>query len=155
EIEWHTRLPGGDGRGHRMTQRFGDALLQPTQWYPRLAKYDDLRGWDTNPYLGPAEFYNNFGRFDVSIDVPAGGIVSGTGVLQNPETVLTATARERLSHVLESDDDLVIVGPDETGPGKATAPGDRLVWHFVADLVNDFAWATARDFVWKATRATI
>ncbi len=156
EIGWHTKLPGGPGgQGHRMTQRWDDTLFQPTQWYPRVAMYDDLRGWDTNPYLGPAEFYNNFGRFDVRVDVPAGWIVSGTGVLQNPEEVLTAKARERLSHVLESDEVITIVGPDEIGPGQATAPGDRLVWHFVADMVNDFAWATAKKYVWTATRATI
>ncbi len=156
EIDWHTRLPGGTGgRGHRMTQRWGDTLFQPTQWFPRLAKYDDLRGWDRSVYLGPGEFYNNFGSFDVHIDVPAGWLVSATGVLQNPEEVLTATARERLGHVLESDAELTIVGPDEVGPGKATAAGERLVWHFHADLVNDFAWATAHNFVWKATRATI
>ena len=53
-----------------MTQRWDDTLFQPTQWFPRVAKYDDLRGWDTNLYLGPSEFYNNFGRFDVRIDVP-------------------------------------------------------------------------------------
>ena len=51
-----------------MTQRWADTLFQPTQWFPRVAKYDDLRGWDTQIYLGPAEFYNNFGRFDVHID---------------------------------------------------------------------------------------
>jgi hypothetical protein len=156
EIAWHTALPGGpSGRGHRMTQRWDETLFQPTQWFPRIAKYDDLRGWDTSPYLGPAEFYNNFGRFDVRIDVPAGWIVSGTGVLQNPDAVLTAKARERLSRVLESDEVITIVGEDEAGPGRATAAGDRLVWHFVADLVNDFAWATARNYVWRATRATI
>jgi hypothetical protein len=156
EIAWHTKLPGGpNGRGHRMTQRWEDTLFQPTQWFPRIAKYDDLRGWDTGVYLGPAEFYNNFGRFDVRIDVPAGWIVSGTGVLQNPEEVLTAKARERLSHVLESDEVVTIVGPDDVGPGQSTAPGDRLVWRFVADMVNDFAWATAKNYVWRATRATI
>ncbi|MEZ6015410.1 MAG: M1 family metallopeptidase [Planctomycetota bacterium] len=156
EIDWHTTLPGGNaGRGHRMTQRIGETLFQPTQWYPRLAKYDDLRGWDSNPYLGPAEFYNNFGRFDVSLDVPAGWIVSGTGVLQNPEEVLTATARERLARVLDSDETLTIVGDDEVGPGAATAAGERLVWRFLADNVNDFAWATAEKFNWTATRATI
>ena len=54
EIAWHTKLPGGpNGRGHRMTQRFDDTLFQPTQWFPRVAKYDDLRGWDTSLYLGP------------------------------------------------------------------------------------------------------
>ena len=155
EIDWNHKVPGGPGSGHRMTQRWGDTLYQPTQWYPRVAVYDDLRGWDPELYLGPSEFYNNFGKFDVSIDVPAGWIVSGTGVLQNPQQVLTPAARERLSHVLESDEVRTIVGPDEVGPGQATAAGDRLVWHLVADTVNDFAWATAKKFVWTATRATI
>jgi hypothetical protein len=156
EISWETKLPGGEnGRGHRMTQRFDSRLFQPTQWFPRLAKYDDLRGWETSPYLGPSEFYNNFGRFDVSITVPAGWIVSGTGVLQNPKEVLTPTAIQRLSTVLDSDTEVTIVGADEKGAGKATAPGDKLTWHFLADKVNDFAWAASDSFVWKATRATI
>lgn len=158
EIDWSHKLPGGPGSGHRMVQRWADTLFQPTQWYPRVSKYDDLRGWDSELYLGPSEFYNNFGTFDVSIDVPAGWIVSGTGVLQNPAEVLTATARERLSTVLRSDAITTIVGPDEIGPGQATAIGGangRLVWKFHADTVNDFAWATAKKFVWQATRATI
>lgn len=155
QIDWHTKLPGGPGRGHRMTQRWEHTLYQPTQWYPRVAVYDDLRGWDTSPYLGPAEFYNNFGRFDVRIDVPAGWIVTGTGVLQNPQDVLTEKARERLTHVLESDQVITIVGPDEKGPGQSTMPGERLTWHYVADMVNDFAWLTASNLELRATRATI
>ncbi len=158
DIDWHFKLAGGPGgSGHRMTARWADSLYQVTQWYPRIAVFDDLRqgGWDTDPYLGPSEFYNNFGRFDVRIDVPAGWIVGATGVLQNAQDVLTPVARERLSHVLESNDTRMIVSADEAGPGRATAAGDRLVWHFVADTVNDFAWGTAKQFVWQATRATI
>ncbi|WP_259017116.1 M1 family metallopeptidase [Emticicia fluvialis] len=156
DIDWHTKLPGGpQGLGHRMTQRFDSKLFQPTQWFPRLAKYDDLRGWETSPYLGPAEFYNNFGKYDVYITVPGGWIVSGTGVLQNPNEVLTPTARQRLATVLNSNDEVTIVSEAETGPGKATAAGDKLTWHFAADKVNDFAWATAENFVWRATRANI
>jgi hypothetical protein len=155
EVEWSHKVPGGPGQNHRMTQRWGDTLYQPTQWYPRVAVYDDLRGWDPELYLGPSEFYNNFGRFDVSIDVPAGWVVGGTGVLQNPQQVLTSAARERLTHVLESDANHMIVEPGEVGPGQATVAGDRLVWHFVADTVNDFAWVTAKKLVWEATRATI
>ena len=151
EVEWSFKVPG---RGIRMGS-WGDSLFQVAQWYPRVAVYDDLRGWDTEPYLGPSEFYNNFGRFDVTIDVPAGWLVGATGVLQNPEQVLTAVARERLAHVLDSDSVRVIVGADERGPGKATAAGDRLQWHFVAENVNDFAWATSSQYVWDATRATI
>jgi len=157
DIEWHFRVPRVDaGRGLRMG-RLADSLYQVAQWYPRVAVFDDLRdgGWDTDPYLGPSEFYNNFGRFDVTIDVPAGWIVGATGVLQNPNEVLTSAARERLTHVLESDSMLTIVSADEVGPGRATAAGDRLQWHFVADTVGDFAWATSRSYVWDATRATI
>jgi hypothetical protein len=135
--------------------RWGDSLYEVAQWYPQVAVYDDLRGWDTDLYLGDSEFYNNFGRFDVRIDVPAGWIVGATGRLQNPQEVLTATARERLSHVLESDSQRTIVAADERGPGKSTLAGDRLVWHFVADTVGDFAWGTSDRFIWDATRATI
>ena len=156
QIDWHTKLPGGTGgRGYRMTQRWGHELYQPAQWYPRVAVYDDLRGWDTSPYLGPSEFYNNFGRFDVRLNVPAGWIVTGTGVLQNPQEVFTEKARERLTHVLESDQVITIVGPDEKGPGQSTMPGDRLTWRYVADMVNDFAWLTASNLELRATRATI
>jgi len=157
EADWHFRVPRADnGRGSRMG-RWADTLYQVGQWYPRVAVFDDMRagGWDTEPYLGPAEFYNNYGRFDVSIDVPAGWIVGSTGVLQNPTEVLTPTARERLSHVLESDSVRTIVSAAERGAGKSTAAGNRLVWHFVADTVGDVAWATSNQYVWDATRATI
>lgn len=155
DIEWNHKLPGGPGSGHRMTQRWADTLYQPTQWFPRVAVFDDLRGWDTEQYLGPSEFYNNFGRFDVRIDVPGGWIVSGSGVLQNPDQVLTSAARERLAKVLDSDSTVTVVGPADVGPGQATAAGERLTWHFIGDSINDFAWATAKKFVWQATRATI
>ena len=159
EADWSFQVPRIEGaRGFRMG-RWADTLYQVAQWYPRVAVFDDLRpgGWDTDPYLGNAEFYNNFGHFDVSIDVPAGWIVGATGVLQNPTDVLTPTARERLSGVLTSDSVRTIVSAAERGPGKSTAAGTngRLVWRFVADTVGDFAWATANQFVWDASRATI
>ena len=157
EVDWRFRVPRAEGeRGLRMGA-WGDSLFQVAQWYPRVAVFDDLRdgGWDTDPYLGPSEFYNNYGRFDVRLDVPAGWVVGATGVLQNPEQVLTPTARERLARVLESDSTRIIVGPDEFGPGKATLAGDRLVWRFVGESISDFAWAASNRFIWDATRATI
>lgn len=118
EIEWSFKVPAADnGRGLRMGA-WGDSLYQVAQWYPRVAVYDDLRGWDLDPYLGPSEFYNNYGRFDVTLDVPAGWVVGASGVLQNPGDVLTPAARERLSHLLESDSVRTIVGAGERGPGR-------------------------------------
>jgi hypothetical protein len=155
EVDWNFRVPLIEGgRGVRMG-RMADSVYQIAQWYPRVAKFDDLRGWDTEPYLGASEFYNNFGRFDVRIDVPAGWLVGATGTLQNGDQVLTPAARARLARVLQSDTIVRIVRADELGAGKSTSPGERLVWHFVADTVNDFAWATSSSYVWDATRATI
>ena len=157
EVAWSHRLPGGPGSGHRMVQRWADTLFQPTQWFPRVAMLDDVRGWDTELYLGPSEFYNPFGSYDVRISVPAGWLVSGTGTLQNAEAVLTPVVRQRLAQVTASDAITTIVGADEAGTAMATVPSatGRLTWHFRADSVNDFAWATARRTVWQATRATI
>jgi hypothetical protein len=158
EADWTFRVPRVDARdrGYRMG-RWADSLYQVAQWYPRVAVYDDLRGggWDTELYLGDAEFYNNFGHWDVSLDVPAGWLVGATGVLQNPNEVLTPTTRQRLSHVLEADSTLTIVSAAERGAGKSTAPGNRMVWRFVADTAGDFAWGTSNQFVWSATRANI
>ncbi|MEO8139139.1 MAG: M1 family metallopeptidase [Gemmatimonadota bacterium] len=171
EADWAFRVPESPdlrGGGERMG-RWGRHLFEVAQWYPQVAAYDDLKGWDQAEYLGEGEFYNNFGSFDVKLDVPAGWLVGATGVLANPAEVLSPSVRERLSHVTESDSTLTIVGKDEGGEGRATLKGSdivprgsevagsssRLTWHFTADSVGDFAWATASDFVWDATRATI
>jgi hypothetical protein len=156
EVGWSFKVPSiPEGRrGDRMGS-WGTRLYQLAQWYPQVAKYDDLRGWDREPHLGPSEFYNNFGSFDVSMTLPAGWLVGATGVLRNPEAVLTEPVRARLGRVLASDSQVAIVGPEDRGAGKATLAGDRLTWRFVADSVADFAWAASNEFVWDATRATI
>ncbi|HUP88703.1 MAG TPA: M1 family metallopeptidase [Longimicrobiales bacterium] len=155
EIDWNFRVPKVDaGRGLRMG-RMADSVYQVAQWYPRVAEFDDYRGWDTEPYLGNSEFNNNFGRFEVRYDVPAGWLVGSTGVLQNPEQVLSATARQRLARALDADTVVHVVTETERGAGTGTAGGDRLIWRFVADSVADVAFATSRTYVWDVTRATI
>jgi hypothetical protein len=156
DANWHFTVPKvvSPERGIRMGA-WGDSLYQVGQWYPRVAVYDDLRGWDTDPYLGPSEFYNNFGHFDVKLDLPAGWLVGATGTLQNPDEVLSPLERERLTHVMSADSTVRIISPSEFGAGKATAAGDRLVWHFTADTVGDVAWATSDQFVWDATHVKI
>ena len=82
-----------------------EALYELAQWYPRLAVYDDVNGWNTLPYLGQGEFYLEYGNIDYEVTVPAGYIVAGSGVLQNPAEVLTATQRARLATAAKSDFD--------------------------------------------------
>ncbi len=142
-------------RGGARGGRRGAQVVQATQWYPAIAVYDDLRGWDQEPHLGGSEFYHNFGSYDVTLDLPAGWLVGATGGLVNAGEVLTPTVRDRLTAVLASDTQMTIVAADERGAGLATLGGERLRWHFVADSVNDFAWAASADYVWEATRAMI
>jgi hypothetical protein len=132
----------------------GSNVYEVAQWYPRLAVYDDVRGWNTEQYLGQGEFYLEYGRFDVSLRVPANMVVAATGTLQNPTEVLTATQRSRLSRARASDSTVVIRGKDEIDDpaSRPTPSSGMLTWRFTADSVRDFAWAAARHFVWDAAR---
>ncbi|MGE3527656.1 MAG: M1 family peptidase, partial [Gemmatimonadales bacterium] len=133
----------------------GSYVYEVAQWYPRLAVYDDVRGWNTDQYLGSGEFYLEYGSFDVSLTVPANMIVAATGTLQNPEAVLTAAQRERLAAARRSDTTVVIRGIDEIDDpaSRPASAGGSLTWRFAADSVRDFAWAAARHFIWDAARA--
>ncbi|MEP7226816.1 MAG: M1 family metallopeptidase [Gemmatimonadales bacterium] len=133
----------------------GSYVYEVAQWYPRLAVYDDVRGWNTEQYLGQGEFYLEYGSFDVSLAVPANMLVAATGTLQNPTQVLTATQRARLNRARATDSTVIIRGPDEIADpaSRPPSPSGTLTWRFTADSVRDFAWATARHFVWDAARA--
>jgi hypothetical protein len=132
----------------------GSHVYEVAQWYPRLAVYDDVRGWNTEPYLGQGEFYLEYGSFDVSLTVPANMLVAATGTLQNPTHVLTPTQRQRLAQARSSDSTVVIRGKQEINdPGSRPRSSGTLTWRFTADSVRDFAWAAARHFIWDAARA--
>ncbi|HEU4642966.1 MAG TPA: M1 family metallopeptidase [Gemmatimonadaceae bacterium] len=154
DVDWEFEVPDVPQgmRGERMG-RWGHELYQVAQWYPQVAMYDDLRGWDTDQYLGKGEFYNQFGSFDVKITVPSGWLVGATGTLRNPEEVLSPTTRERLALAMRSDSTVHVVSAAERAPGQSTAAGQSLTWHFTAPRVNDFAFATSKNFVLDATHA--
>lgn len=149
EIAWHFGVPAmGAGRmGHDGT------LYEIAQWYPRVAVYDDVRGWNHEPYIGAGEFYLEYGSFDVQLTVPATYLVAATGVLRNPEQVLTATQRDRLARARRSDTPIAIVSREEAAQPARTRPttGGTLTWHFTADSVRDFAFAAAPGLRWDAS----
>lgn len=130
-------------------------VFEVAQWYPRLAVYDDVRGWNTEQYLGQGEFYLEYGSFDVSLTVPANMLVAATGTLQNPTQVLTAAQRARLARARASDSTVIIRSIeeiDDPGSRPPSAAGTH-TWRFTADSVRDFAWAAARHLIWDAARA--
>ncbi|HYF38692.1 MAG TPA: M1 family metallopeptidase [Gemmatimonadales bacterium] len=127
------------------------SLYQIAQWYPRLAVYDDVSGWNTDPYLGQGEFYLEYGTIEYEVTVPAGYIVAGTGVLQNPSDVLTPVQRRRLALALKSDTTLRIITPSDLAAGSARpARSGSLTWRFRADNVRDAAWAASPEYLWDA-----
>jgi hypothetical protein len=152
-VEWHFRVPLIEsGRGIRMG-RTADSVYQVAQWYPASPSPMTTKGLGHRAYLATRSSNNWPLRRNVR---GARRLDRGRdGRAAKPETVLTPTARERLARVVDSDDQIHIVGPDELGPGKSTAAGTRLKWRFVADSVADVAWATSKGYVWDATRANI
>jgi hypothetical protein len=128
------------------------SLYEIAQWYPRMAVYDDVHGWNTDPYLGQGEFYLEYGDIDYEITLPAGYIVAGSGVLQNPEQVLTPTQRARLATAVKSDSTVAIITADELASGAARPRRDgMLTWRFRAERVRDVAWAASPEYVWDAS----
>ncbi|MEP6687492.1 MAG: M1 family metallopeptidase [Gemmatimonadales bacterium] len=149
DIGWHFTVPDyGAGRMGR-----DGTLYQLGQWYPRMAVYDDVRGWNHEPYIGGGEFYLEYGRFDVSLTVPADYIVGATGVLLNPMQVLTPAQRTRLARSRSSSTPVAIITADEAGQAARTRPAatGTLTWRFSADSVRDFAFGASPDFRWDAS----
>ncbi len=125
-------------------------LYELAQWYPRMAVYDDVRGWNTDPYLGQGEFYLEYGDIDYAVTVPAGYTVAGSGVLQNPAEVLGDSVRRRLARAITSSAVVPIVTASEAESHRRPVPGMK-TWRFRAQNVRDVAWAGAPDFRWDAT----
>ena len=127
------------------------ALYEIAQWFPRMAVYDDVRGWNTDPYLGQGEFYLEYGDYDYSITAPAGYVIAGSGVLQNPDEVLTGEQRRRLSVAAATSDVVQIITQAEAAAARNQRRSGTKTWKFRARNVHDVAWAGAPDFRWDAT----
>lgn len=126
------------------------------QWYPRMCVYDDVRGWNTYPYLGAGEFYLEYGDFDVAITVPASHIVVGSGELQNPSEVYTIEQQKRWSEAKNSDKTILIRSADEIA-NTASRPSGKssLTWHFKMKNARDVSWASSAAFIVDAAKINL
>jgi len=123
-------------------------LYEIAQWYPRMAVYDDVKGWNTDPYLGQGEFYLEYGDIDFAVTAPAGYTVAASGVLQNTREVLTPTQQRRLARASKTQEVIAVTTAAEAR--ARVTPGTK-TWRFRAEKVRDVAWAAAPDFRWDAT----
>ena len=144
EVEWEQYVP----LTNRRTGTYDSTSFFVAYWYPQVAVYDDVFGWDNMNYTLQTEFYNNLADFDVTITAPAEFTIWATGLLQNPDEVLPAEQLERYQQALTATEETVnIIRAEDLNAGYANAGTS---WHFTADEVSDFAFATSDHYLWDA-----
>jgi hypothetical protein len=153
-IEWSYNIPETNAVGARGGYEHfaddGNDIFLIAQWYPRLVAFSDYEGWHNKEFLGNGEFTLEFGDYSVEITVPADHLVSATGELDNPRTVLDAEQRRRLEEAEDADAPVFVVTPEEALANEAERADGEKTWRFEAENVRDFAWASSRKFIWDA-----
>lgn len=155
KIDYSFLLPaqGADRCGIQPTSNGN--IYSVAQWYPRMCVYDDVKGWNTEPYLGPSEFYLEYGDFDVHITAPASHIVVAGAELQNPVDVLTPLQFTRLEQARKSDKTIMIRTAEEVTNADSRPKASTVTWHYTLKNARDFAWASSRAFIWDAARINL
>ena len=137
--------------GYEFFPEDGNYLYTIAQWFPRMAVYDDVNGWQNKQFLGDGEFALPFGNYQVEITVPADHVVAATGTLENPKEVLSKDAFDKFLAAKDSDTPVIIVSEsDARNKEKNPDFSSTSTWKFTADDVRDFAFATSRKFIWDA-----
>ncbi len=151
-IRYHYTIPEGWGGRTSWGPSPGGDIYDVAQWYPRMAVYDDIRGWDTAPYLAQ-EFYLEYGDFDYWVTLPASMLMAGSGELMNPREVLTPTQVARLDKARGSDVTVPIRSVAEiTDPASRPTRSGTLTWHYRMRNSRDVAFAASSAFAWDAAR---
>lgn len=153
-VDWYyninDRLRMGGRGGYEYFEEDGNYLFTITQWFPRMAVYSDYQGWQHKQFLGSGEFALPFGNYKVRMTVPADHIVASTGVLQNPEEVLTDDQQALFEKSKTATKPVIIVSQKEAERKEKSKATDTKTWIYHADSVRDFAWGSSRKFIWDA-----
>jgi hypothetical protein len=154
KLKWwyniNDRMKVGGRSGMEFFSADSNYLYTIAQFYPRMALYNDIEGWQNKQFLGAGEFTLTFGDFDVKITAPSDHIVAATGELQNASRVLTAKQQARLKEAKQSDNPVFIVTEEEAIENESEKATGSKTWHFKAKNVRDFAFASSRKFIWDA-----
>lgn len=152
-MDFHYKIPTeGMDRMGRLDVEDG-TIYALAQWYPQVAVFDDVEGWNIEPYLGAGEFYYGYGDYDYKITAPWDHIVLGSGELQNPREVLSSTMRNRLAEASKSDSTVFIVRPEEVNDPSIRAKQEgTLTWHYRMENTRDVAFGSSKAFIWDAAK---
>ena len=151
-INWEFKIPGETGI--RMGQ-YDPKVFFIAYWYPQIAVYDDIDGWDLTEYTGTAEFYNDFNNYDVKITLPNEFGVWATGELQNPQDVYTQNILTKYSEAQVSADIVNIISKSdlESGSPLFSSTSENNLWYFKAKNVCDFTFAASSKYLWDGKSA--
>jgi len=125
------------------------------QWYPRMCVYDDIAGWNTNPYQGASEFYLEYGDFDVNITVPSNHFVVCSGELVNANEVYTIEQQKRWEQASKSDQRVMIRSAEELKNTSNALSQSNKTWHFKIKNARDVAWASSTAFIIDAAKINL
>ncbi len=158
-VEWFNFInedKKNSGRGgYEFFPEDGNCIFEMAQWFPRMAVYDDVWGWQHKQYLGRGEFALTFGDYKVNITVPSDHIVAATGELQNTQQIYPLEWRNRFTKAEVSNKPVLIVTPDEALKAEKSKSSSNRTWTFLAKNVRDFAWASSRKFIWDAMQVRV
>lgn len=161
DVDWNSPIvPSKVTRARSGYEWFDDdenAIYELAQWFPRMCPYTDGDGWQNKQFTGRSEFALEFGDYDLAITVPQTFVVAASGVLENPEEVMTPAQQARLAESMDAEAPMFVITPEEA---QANEDLDQLMqkrgergektWRFRAENVRDVAWAASPKFAWDS-----
>ncbi|CAM2835245.1 M1 family metallopeptidase [Komagataeibacter xylinus] len=150
-VRWHYTMPGAWGGRTAVSPSKNGDIYEIAQFYPRMAVFDDVRGWDTLPYVGD-EFYLDYGSFDYAVTVPASFLVVGSGALVNPAQVLSPAQQLRLAQARRSDTRVMIRDLADVEAAAHAPPAGSRTWRFHMDNTRDVAFVASPALLWDAAK---
>jgi len=157
--DWNYKIPNRIAQGGRGGYEFfpedGNHLFTMAQWFPRLAVYSDVRGWQNHQFTGRGEFALTFGNYKVQMTVPNDHVVGSTGECMNYAQVLTPAQQARWKQAQTSKEPIEIVSLAEAKANEKDKATGTKTWIYTAQNVRDFAWTSSRKYVWDAMPVTV
>ncbi|NOX17960.1 MAG: M1 family metallopeptidase [Chlorobi bacterium] len=151
EFEWSFQIPK---EGNLRMGTYDSTSFFVAYWYPEIAVYDDVDGWDTYNYTGQTEFYHDFSNYNVNITVPENFTVWATGILQNPEEIFRKDILEKYSKARTSEEIINVINAEDYEKGIVTLPGEH-TFNFVAENVEDLTFALSDHYLWDLTSLVV
>ena len=160
KIKYHyninDRMKIGGRSGYEYFEDEDNSIYTIAQFFPRMAVYNEVEGWQNKQFLGRGEFALPFGDYKVSITVPSDHIVAATGELKNSSSVLSKKQIKRWEKAKKNyTEPVIIVTESEAIENEKTKSKDKKTWIFEAKNVRDFGWASSRKFIWDAMAVDI